>query len=152
MFFLLFYPRVSACICGNCFLFEANELIMNADQLNKTSERIINAAYKVSNILGSGFLEKVYENALAHQLRKDGMKIEQQKPIKVYYDNIVAGDYFADLIAEGSVIVELKSAKNIEDIHLAQCLNYLKATGLKLGLILNFGKPRVEIKRVVNKL
>jgi GxxExxY protein len=78
------------------------------------------------------------------------MRIEQQKPIKVYYDNIVVGDYFADLIVEGSVIVELKAAKNIEDIHLAQCLNYLKATGLKLGLILNFGKPRVEIKRVVN--
>ena len=123
---------------------------MNADQLNKISERIINAAYKVSNSLGAGFLEKVYENALAHQLIKDGMRIEQQKPIKVYYDNIVVGDYFADLIVEGSVIVELKAAKNIEDIHLAQCLNYLKATGLKLGLIINFGKPRVEIKRVVN--
>jgi GxxExxY protein len=123
---------------------------MNADQLNKISERIINAAYKVSNSLGAGFLEKVYENALAHQLIKDGMRIEQQKPIKVYYDNIVVGDYFADLIVEGSVIVELKAAKNIEDIHLAQCLNYLKATGLKLGLIINFGRPRVEIKRVVN--
>ena len=125
---------------------------MNADQLNKISERIINAAYKVSNTLGSGFLEKVYENALAHQLRKDGMKIEQQRPIKVYYDDVVVGDYFADLIAEGIVIVELKAARRFEDIHLAQTLNYLKATGLKLGLILNFGKPRVEIKRVVNNL
>ena len=123
---------------------------MNSEQLNKISERIINAAYKVSNALGAGFLEKVYENALAHQLKKDGMKIEQQKPIKVHYDNVVVGDYFADLIAEGAVIVELKTAKRIEDIHLAQTLNYLKATGLKLGLIINFGKPRVEIKRVVN--
>ena len=102
--------------------------------------------------LGVGFLEKVYENALAHQLIKDGMRIEQQKSIKVYYDDVVVGDYFADLVVEGAVIVELKAAKNIEDIHLAQTLNYLKATGLKLGLILNFGKPRVEIKRVVNNL
>ena len=120
------------------------------DKLNKISERIINAAYKISNTLGAGFLEKVYENALAHQLRKDGMRIEQQRPINVYYDNVVVGDYFADLIAEGAVIVELKAAKDIEDIHLAQTLNYLKTTGLKLGLIINFGKPRVEIKRVVN--
>jgi len=125
---------------------------MNVDQLNKISERIINAAYKVSNTLGSGFLEKVYENALAHELRKDGIKIEQQKPIKVYYDNVVVGDYFADLMAEESVIVELKTTRCIEDIHLAQTLNYLRATGLKLGLIINFGKPRVEIKRVANNL
>jgi len=123
---------------------------MNRDELNKISEGIINAAYKVSNALGAGFLEKVYENALAHQLIKDGMRIEQQKPIKVYYDDVVVGDYFADLVAEGAVIVELKTVKCIEDIHLAQTLNYLKATGLKLGLIINFGKPRVEIKRVVN--
>ena len=118
--------------------------------LDDVSEKIIGAAYKVSNSLGAGFLEKVYENALAHQLRKDGMKIEQQRPIKVYYDDVVVGEYFADLIVAGTVIVELKTAKRIEDIHLAQTLNYLKATGLKLGLILNFGKPRVEIKRVVN--
>jgi len=123
---------------------------MTKDELDAVSEKIIGAAYKVSNTLGAGFLEKVYENALAHQLRKDGVKIEQQRPIKVYYDDVVVGDYFADLIAEGIVIVELKTARRIEDIHLAQTLNYLKVTRLKLGLILNFGKPRVEIKRVVN--
>ena len=123
---------------------------MTKDELDAVSEKIIGAAYKVSNTLGAGFLEKVYENALAHQLRKDGVKIEQQRPIKVYYDDVVVGDYFADLIAEGIVIVELKTARRIEDIHLAQTLNYLKATGLMLGLILNFGKPKVEIKRVVN--
>jgi GxxExxY protein len=78
------------------------------------------------------------------------MKIEQQRPIKVYYDDVVVGDYFSDLIVAGAIIVELKTAKRIENIHLAQTLNYLKATGLKLGLILNFGKPRVEIKRVAN--
>ena len=123
---------------------------MTKDELDAVSEKIIGAAYKVSNTLGAGFLEKVYENALAHQLRKDGMKIEQQKPIKVYYDDVVVGDYFADLIVEGIVIVELKTARRIENIHLAQTLNYLKVTGLMLGLILNFGKPRVEIKRVAN--
>ena len=80
------------------------------------------------------------------------MRIEQQKSIKVYYDDVVVGDYFADLIAEGAVIVELKTIKSMEGIHLAQTLNYLKATGFKLGLIINFGKPRVEIKRVVNNL
>ena len=127
-------------------------MIMNVDELNKISERIINAAYKVSNTLGVGFLEKVYENALAHQLIRDGMRIEQQRPIEVYYDDVVVGEYFADLIVEESVIVELKASKRIEDVYLAQTLNYLKATGLKLGLIINFGKPRVEIKRVVNKL
>jgi GxxExxY protein len=123
---------------------------MAKDELDAVSEKIIGAAYKVSNTLGAGFLEKVYENALAHQLRKDGMKIEQQKPIKVYNDDVVVGDYLADLIAEGIVIVELKTARRIEDIHLAQTLNYLKVTRLKLGLILNFGRPRVEIKRVAN--
>ena len=80
---------------------------MTKDELDAVSKKIIGAAYKVSNTLGSGFLEKVYENALAHQLKKDGIKIEQQKPIKVYYDNVVVSDYFADLIAEGSIIIEL---------------------------------------------
>ncbi|MCK4543131.1 MAG: GxxExxY protein [Spirochaetales bacterium] len=125
---------------------------MTKEELDSVSEKIIGAAYKISNTLGSGFLEKVYENALAHELRKDGMKIEQQKSIKVYYDNMVVGDYFADLIVDETIIVELKTAKHIDNIHLAQTLNYLKATGLKLGLIINFGKPRVEIKRVANSL
>ena len=77
----------------------------------------------MSNTLGSGFLEKVYENAVAHQLIKDGMKIEQQRPIKVYYDDVVVGEYFADLVAERAVIVELKASKRIEDVYLAQTLN-----------------------------
>ena len=126
---------------------------MNANiQLNKTSEKIIGAAYKVSNALGAGFLEKVYENAMVLALKKDGLAVEQQKPIKVYYDESVVGEYFADLLVENEIILELKACKNIEDIHLAQCLNYLKATGMKLGLILNFGNPRVGIQRVVNNL
>ena len=123
---------------------------MTEDELNKLSERIIGAAYNISNALGTGFLEKVYENALVHELRKENIKIEQQKPIKVFYDNIVVGDYIADLMVNNTVIVELKAAKRIDDRHLAQTLNYLKATKLKLGLIINFGTPKVEIKRVIN--
>ena len=125
---------------------------MTQDELNNISEIIIGAAYEVSNSLGAGFLEKVYENALSHELRKVKMKVEQQKSIKVYYDSMVVGDYFADLIVNETVIVELKTAKHIDNSHLAQTLNYLKATGLKLGLIINFGNPKVEIKRVVNNL
>jgi len=125
---------------------------MTKTDLDALSEKIIGAAYKISNSLGSGFLEKVYENALAHELRKENIKIDQQKSIKVYYDSIVVGDYFADLIVADEVIVELKTAKQIGNAHLAQTLNYLKATGLNLGLIINFGNPRVEIKRVVNSL
>jgi GxxExxY protein len=123
---------------------------MDTDESNRISERIIQGAFQVSNALGSGFLEKVYENALAHRLRKDGMRVDQQKAIKVHYDGVVVGEYFADLVVEEAVIVELKTVKHIEDIHLAQTLYYLKGTGFRLGLILNFGKPRVEIKRVVN--
>ncbi len=127
---------------------------MNADKekLNEVSEKIIAAGFKVANTLGIGFLEKVYENAMVYELRKRDLQVEQQKPLKVYYDGITVGDYFTDMIVEDSVIVELKAARRIEDIHLAQCLNYLKATGLKLGLILNFGKPKLEIKRVANNL
>jgi GxxExxY protein len=125
---------------------------MNTDKekLNEISEKIIGAAFKVANTLGGGFLEKVYENALVHELQKSGLLVEQQKPVKVYYDGVIVGDYYSDLCVEGVIIVELKAATRIEDIHVAQCLNYLKATDLKLGLILNFGRPRLEIKRLAN--
>ncbi|HBA53071.1 MAG TPA: GxxExxY protein, partial [Syntrophorhabdus aromaticivorans] len=104
------------------------------------------------NVLGNGFLEKIYENALAHELRKKGLKVEQQQAIPVYYDQIAVGEYVADLLVEESIIVELKAVKNIEDIHRAQCIHYLKATGLKLCLLINFGTPKVQIKRIVNNL
>ena len=104
----------------------------------------------MSNVLGSGFLEKVYENSLAHDLKKAGLSVSRQQPINVIYDGILVGDYFADLVVENEIIVELKAVRNIEDSHLAQCLNYLKATEKRLGLLINFGNPRVQIKRVVN--
>ena len=121
---------------------------MNEDNLNKLTEKIIGCAYNVSNKLGVGFLEKVYENALAYELRKIGLKVEQQKPIRVFYDGLVVGEYMADLLVEENVLVELKTIKSFDDIHSAQCLNYLKATNLVVCLLINFGKSRVEIKRI----
>lgn len=104
----------------------------------------------VGNSLGCGFLEKVYENALRIELEKDGLKVRQQNPINVIYDGQTVGEYFADLMVEEEIIVEMKAVKRLEDVHLAQCLNYLKATGLKICLLINFGGTRVKIKRIVN--
>jgi len=125
---------------------------MNADarRLNELTEQVIGCAYLVGNTLGNGFLEKVYENALAYELRKRGLAVEQQKSLKVHYDGIVVGDYVADLLVEAAVLVELKALKAFDDIHLAQCLNYLKATELKICLLINFGTPKLQIKSVVN--
>ena len=100
--------------------------------------------------MGAGFLEKVYENALAHELRKLGICVEQQAAIEVRYDNVIVGDYVADLVVERSVLVELKAVKALDDVHFAQCMNYLKATGLKVCLLINFGFPKVQVKRIVN--
>jgi len=121
----------------------------NLTSINKITEKIIGCSYTVSNTLGCGFLEKVYENALAHELRKAGFKVLQQHEIEVFYDGIVVGKYIADLFVEDSVIVELKAISSLDESQKAQCLNYLKATGLKIGLLINFGKPRIEIKRIV---
>ncbi len=121
----------------------------NEIKLNELSERIIGAAFEVSNILGVGFLEKVYENALNVELELRGLKAQQQASLKVYYKDELVGDYFADILVENEIIIELKTVKEFDDIHIAQCLNYLKITGLKLCLLINFSKPRVEIKRIV---
>lgn len=119
-------------------------------ELDRITKIIIGCAYTVSNTLGSGFLEKVYENALAHEIRKSGLTVVQQHPISVYYDGVVVGEYSADLWVERQVIVELKAIKALDDVHMAQCLNYLRATGMKVCLLLNFGKPRIEVKRIVH--
>jgi GxxExxY protein len=123
--------------------------VSNADRLNVLSEQIIRGAFSVSNTLGCGFLEKVCENALAHELRKMGVAVAQQRGIVVTYDDIVVGEYAVDLLVEESVLVELKAVRAFDDIHQAQCINYLRATGIRLCLLLNFGKPRVDIKRIV---
>ena len=126
-----------------------NQARVSRETLNSITERIIGCAFTVSNELGSGFLEKVYENALAYELRQAGLKLEQQHPVRVYYDKVVVGDYVADLLVEDCVLVELKAIKALGDIEMAQCLNYLKATGLRICLLLNFGQPRVQTKRIV---
>ncbi len=117
--------------------------------INPLSNRITGCALTVLQTLGTGFLEKIYENAPLHELRKAGLDVAQQHSTLVHYDGIVVGQYAVDLLVERTVLVELKVAKAIDDIHRAQCLNYLKATGLHLCLLLNFGRPRLEIKRIV---
>ena len=113
------------------------------------TETVIGAAYRVSNELGVGFLERVYENALALELRESGLQAQQQKPVQVAYRGTIVGDYVVDLLVEDKVVLELKHAKGISEAHLAQCLNYLKATGYELALVINFGNPRVQVKRVI---
>ena len=124
---------------------------MHADKiaLNRVSEQIIGCAFTVLNTLGAGFLEKVYENALAHELRKADLAVLQQYGMVVRYDGIDVGEYAVDLLVEGAVLVELKAVRALDDIHRAQCPNYLKATGLHLCLLVNFGKTRLEVKRIV---
>jgi GxxExxY protein len=127
---------------------------MNTDEhgysdLNDLTERVIGCALKVSNTLGCGFLEKVYENALTIEIEKAGLRVVQQGGVQVKYDGRIVGEFTTDLLVEGCLIVEIKAAKNLDNAHLAQCLNYLKATGLHLCLLINFGKPRMEVKRVV---
>jgi GxxExxY protein len=117
--------------------------------INDLTRQIIGYAYKVGTALGNGFLEKVYENALAHELRKAGLRVQQQHRIAVYYDGMIVGEFVADLLVENRVLIELKGVNSLDDAHLAQCLNYLKATRLHLCLLINFGKPKVEIRRII---
>ena len=123
-----------------------------SQDVNKITEKIIGCVYTVGRTLGSGFLEKVYENALSHELSKAGLAVRTQWPIRVFYDGVLVGDYVADLLVEDTVLVEAKSSSALTDAHLAQCLNYLKATGLKVCLLINFGGSSVEVKRVVHNL
>ena len=124
---------------------------MDTDEasLNRIFERIIGCAFTVANTLGSGFLEKVYERALAHELRKAGVSLAQQCGISVVYDGVIVGEYTVDMLVEDSVLVEIKAAKALDGSHYAQCLNYLRATGLRLCLLLNFGNPRLAFKRII---
>jgi GxxExxY protein len=122
------------------------EKTVTEDQINALTERIIGCAFKVSNTLGCGFLEKVYENALVHELREQGLKAEAQRAINVYYDGVLVGEFFADILVEDAALLELKATIDHHDVFVAQCLNYLKATGNPHCLLLNFGKPRLEIK------
>lgn len=123
---------------------------LNRNKMRQLTQKVIQCAFAVSNTLGCGFLEKVYENALTHELRKAGLQVQQQHGITVYYDGAAVGEYTADLLVEEVLLVELKAVKELDDIHLAQCLNYLKATNLRLCLLMNFAKPKLEFGRIVN--
>jgi GxxExxY protein len=114
------------------------------------SRSVIGAAFRVANCLGVGFLEKVYENALAVELRLSGHEVEQQRPIDVRYRNEIVGIYQPDLLVDACLVIELKSVDALSPIHKAQCLNYLRATGLHTGLVINFGHPRLEIQRILS--
>ena len=130
---------------------ECPQVDTREDSLNRITGAVIGSAYRVANKLGPGFLEKVYENALAFDLAKEGLHVNQQCPIAVKYDGITVGDYCADMLVEHRVLVELKAVKAFDEIHMAQCINYLRATGLTVCLLINFGSPKVQIKRIVNE-
>ena len=116
------------------------------------TEKIIGCAYRVYNKMGFGFLESVYEKCMLIELGKEGLSVEAQKPITVFYENDIVGEFIADIIVENTVILELKSVKRIVQAHEVQLVNYLVATGKPVGLILNFGERKVEIKRKVKDL
>ncbi|WP_291108246.1 GxxExxY protein [Flavobacterium sp. UBA6195] len=109
---------------------------------------ILKLFYEVYNELGHGFLEKVYQNALYTELKKNGFEVESQKQIKVYYKNVEVGEYYADLIVNDKVILELKATESITEAHEFQLLNYLKSTNIEVGLLLNFGKKPEFCRKV----
>ncbi|VAW54359.1 hypothetical protein MNBD_GAMMA06-302 [hydrothermal vent metagenome] len=113
------------------------------------SQRVIRCAFEVSNTLGAGFLEKVYEKALCVELEKKGLQFQSQKPIVVNYKGFQVGEYIADIVVEDKLLLELKALATLCSSHEAQLMNYLKATNLTVGLLLNFGRPKSGIKRIV---
>jgi GxxExxY protein len=119
------------------------------DHDTEVTRNVIGAAIHVSNVLGAGFLEKVYENALMIELRHRGREVDQQQAVSVRYREEIVGVFQADLIVDRRVVVELKAVRRLDPVHRAQCLNYLRATGIRTGLVLNFGTPRLEVQRVL---
>ena len=118
-------------------------------QEEQISYAVQGCAFEVYRQLGCGFLEKVYEKALLAELELQGLRAEAQVPVSVQYKNVRVGEYFADIVVEGRVILELKAQQNLPQASRAQLLNYLKATGLHLGMLINFAFPKANIKRVV---
>ena len=117
--------------------------------INELTYAINGAVFEVNKVLGAGFLEKVYENALLLELKSRGLKANSQVPIKVYYKDEVVGEYTADILVEEDVIIELKTVERLDKIHEAQLLNYLRATGIKVGILVNFKHVKAEVKRMV---
>jgi len=119
------------------------------EDINQITYLINGAVFEVNRILGAGFLEKIYERALLSEFQDRELKAKSQVPITVHYKDKVVGEYFADIVVEDQVIIELKAIDRIQKIHEAQLLNYLKATGYKVGLLINFTYPKAQIKRFV---
>ena len=123
---------------------------MDTSESKALTETVLAAAFEVSNTLGCGFLEKVYERALLHELRLRGLKSTPQASFPVIYKNHQVGEYFADILVEEALVLELKCAASLAPEHTAQCLNYLRASGKSLALLINFQKPKVEWKRIIS--
>jgi len=121
-------------------------------EFESLTKKIIGCAYEVYNRMGYGFLESVYEKCMLIELRKAGLKSEYQKPITVHYDGETVGQFIADIFVEDTIILELKSVKTIAKAHEVQLVNYLVATGKDVGLLINFGEQKVEVKRKVRVL
>ncbi len=119
-------------------------------QFEEISSRVISSAITVHKTLGSGFLESIYQNALEIQLFDDKINFEKQKQINIYFHEILVGTHVIDLLINNEMVIELKAVKELTNFHIAQVISYLKATGLKVALILNFSKSVLEIKRIVN--
>jgi GxxExxY protein len=145
-------PRIHHFTACGCFFWKADEWDKKdeGDRVmdDNLSELVIGCAFTVANTLGVGFLEKVYENALAHEMRTRGLTVVQQRSIVVTYNDIVVGEYITDLLVEDRIMIELKVVKALSDQHVAQCMNYLRATGKSLCLLFNFGRSRIELRRV----
>jgi GxxExxY protein len=123
--------------------------LMSKMELNEITYRINGAVYEVNKVLGAGFLEKVYENALLIELRQRGLNAESQVPVQVHYKGDIVGDYYVDILVENQVLVELKAVEQLQKVHEAQLLNYLKAAEFSVGLLINFKHPKAEIKRFI---
>jgi GxxExxY protein len=124
---------------------------MNADKINFLTERVLNAVFEVSNTLGSGFLEKVYERALLTELHLRGIRATAQASCSIIYKGRPAGDYIADILIEDVLAIELKCVDRLANEHTAECLHYLRASGLSVCPLINFQKPKVEWKRIVHR-
>jgi GxxExxY protein len=124
---------------------------MNTDKtcLDPLSEKVLGAVFKVSNTLGAGFLEKVYQRALLRELHLRGIRATSEASLAVTYKGQSVGEYFADLLVEKALVVELKCAERLANEHVAQCLNYLRASGLQVCLLVNFQRPKVEWRRIL---
>lgn len=128
---------------------EDTEFTENKYPYSKITNKIIKCVIEVHKALGPGFLESIYENALIYELEQQGLKVEKQKLIAITYKKTIVGEHHLDLLVEGEVIVENKTVKEFNDIHQAQILSYLKATGKKIGLLINFAKTKIDIKRMI---